>query len=72
MPVLAKLKEYLLKIRDEALPKSEAGKAIAYALKNWVRSPLLPGRRPFHRQQPHGTLVTGHRRWPAQLDVCRQ
>jgi transposase len=36
MPVLAKLKEYLLKIRDEALPKSEAGKAIAYALKNWV------------------------------------
>jgi hypothetical protein len=25
-----------LKIRDEALPKSEAGKAIAYAVKNWV------------------------------------
>ena len=36
MPVLAQLKEYLLKIRDEALPKSEAGKTIAYALKNWV------------------------------------
>jgi transposase len=35
-PVLAELQEYLLKIRDEVLPKSEAGQAIAYALKNWV------------------------------------
>ncbi len=34
-PVLEQLHEYLLKIRDEVLPKSEAGKAIAYALKNW-------------------------------------
>jgi transposase len=35
-PVLAELQEYLLKICDEVLPKSEAGQAIAYALKNWV------------------------------------
>jgi transposase len=35
-PVLAQLHEYLLKIRDEVLPKSEAGQANAYALKNWV------------------------------------
>jgi transposase len=33
-PVLAQLHEYLLKIRNEVLPKSEAGQAIAYALKN--------------------------------------
>jgi transposase len=36
LPVLGHLQEYLLKIRDEVLPKSEAGQAIAYALKNWV------------------------------------
>ena len=35
LPVLAQLNEYLLKIRNEVLPKSEAGQAIAYALKNW-------------------------------------
>jgi hypothetical protein len=35
VPVLDKLHEYLLKIREEVLPKSEAGKAVAYALKNW-------------------------------------
>jgi hypothetical protein len=35
-PVLTQLHEYLLKARDEVLPKSEAGQAIAYALKNWV------------------------------------
>jgi hypothetical protein len=29
------LHQYLGKIRDEVLPKSEAGHAIAYALKNW-------------------------------------
>lgn len=36
VPVLAQLHEYLLKIPDEVLPKSEAGQATAYALKNWV------------------------------------
>ena len=35
-PVLEKLHEYLLRIRDEVLPKSEAGQAVSYALKNWV------------------------------------
>ena len=35
-PVLAQLHEYLLKARGEVLPKSEAGQAIAYALKNWI------------------------------------
>jgi transposase len=35
-PVLAQLHEYLLKVRDEVLPKSEAAQAIAYALKNWA------------------------------------
>ena len=34
--MLAQLQEYLLKIRDEVLPKSTAGQAIGYALKNWV------------------------------------
>ena len=35
-PVLDQLQEYLLKIRDQVLPKSEAGQAVSYALKNWV------------------------------------
>jgi transposase len=35
-PVLEKLHEYLIKIRDEVLPKSEAGQAVSYALKNWA------------------------------------
>ena len=35
-PVLTQLHEYLLKIRDQVLPKSEAGQAVSYALKNWV------------------------------------
>lgn len=36
LPVLEKLHEYLLTIRDQVLPKSEAGQAVSYALKNWV------------------------------------
>jgi transposase len=35
-PVLEQLHEYLLKIRDQVLPKSEAGQAVSYALKNWI------------------------------------
>ncbi len=35
MPVLTVLHAYLLKIRDEVLPKSPAGQAVNYALKNW-------------------------------------
>jgi hypothetical protein len=34
-PVLMELREYLLKIRDQVLPKSPAGQAVNYALKNW-------------------------------------
>ncbi len=35
-PALERLHQYLNKIRDEVLPKSEAGQAVAYALKNWT------------------------------------
>jgi hypothetical protein len=35
-PVLTQLHEYLLKIRGQVLPKSEAGQAVWYALKNWI------------------------------------
>jgi transposase len=35
-PVLEQLHTYLLKIKDELLPKSEAGQAVAYMLKNWA------------------------------------
>ena len=35
-PVLEKLHQYLETIREELLPKSEAGQAVAYALKNWT------------------------------------
>lgn len=34
-PVLDRLHAYLLRIQSELLPKSEAGQAVAYALKNW-------------------------------------
>jgi transposase len=34
-PVLVDLHAYLLKIREEVLPKSAAGQAVSYALKNW-------------------------------------
>jgi transposase len=34
-PVLVELHEYLLKIREEVLPKSPASQAVSYALKNW-------------------------------------
>lgn len=35
-PVLDQMHAYLLKIWHELLPKSEAGQAVAYVLKNWV------------------------------------
>jgi transposase len=35
VPVLLELHAYLLKIREEVLPKSPAGQAVSYALKNW-------------------------------------
>jgi transposase len=35
-PVLNNLHQYLIKIQDEILPKSDAGQAVAYALKNWT------------------------------------
>jgi transposase len=35
-PVLEKLHGYLLQIREELLPKSEAGQAANYILKNWT------------------------------------
>lgn len=35
-PVLDRLHAYLLRIRNELLPKSEAKQAVAYTLKNWA------------------------------------
>ena len=35
-PVMAKLNNYLRKIRDKVLPKSPAGKAVRYALNQWL------------------------------------
>ena len=35
-PVARELHAYLLKIQQELLPKSDAGQAVAYLLKNWV------------------------------------
>ena len=34
--MLRELHQYLLKIRDEVLPKSPAGQAVSYGLKNWL------------------------------------
>ena len=36
LPVLEHLHAYLVRLRDELLPKSEAGQAVAYILKNWA------------------------------------
>jgi transposase len=36
VPVLADLHAYLLKIREQVLPRSAAGQAVKYALKNWA------------------------------------
>jgi transposase len=35
-PMLNQLHEYLLTIREQVLPKSDAGQAVAYTLKNWT------------------------------------
>jgi transposase len=35
-PMLNRMHEYLLTIREQVLPKSEAGQAVAYTLKNWA------------------------------------
>jgi transposase len=35
-PVLDKLRDYLLEIQTEVLPKSPAGRAVSYTLKNWT------------------------------------
>ena len=35
-PMLDQLHDYLLTIREQVLPKSDAGQAIAYTLKNWT------------------------------------
>ena len=35
-PMLIQIHEYLLVIREQVLPKSESGQAIAYTLKNWT------------------------------------
>ncbi len=35
-PVLEQLHAYLLQIREDLLPKSEAGQAVTYLLKNWI------------------------------------
>jgi transposase len=35
-PVIERLQGYLLKVQPELLPKSEAGQAVSYLLKNWT------------------------------------
>jgi transposase len=35
-PMLNQLHDYLLTIREQVLPKNEAGQAVAYTLKNWT------------------------------------
>ena len=35
-PMLIQLREYLLMMREQVLPKSESGQAISYTLKNWA------------------------------------
>jgi len=40
-PVIDKLHAYLLGVREQLLPRSEAGQAVSYILKNWMPGALL-------------------------------
>jgi hypothetical protein len=48
-PILDKLRNYLLEIQIEVLPKSPEGRAVRYALKNWAALTLCGRRKPGHR-----------------------
>ena len=72
-PVLEKLHEYLEKIREEVLPKSEAGQAVDLRAEELDGVDALLGRRrPVDRQQPHRAELARHRGGPAQLDLRGQ
>ena len=71
-PVLAQIHKYLLKIREQVLPKSEAGQAIAYALKNWTALTRYCDDGDVDRQQLYRTVVARLCGWTQQLDVFRQ
>lgn len=64
-PILEELHSYLEKIQEEVLPKSPAGRAVRYSLKNWTALTRYCGRRGLeHRQQCHRTRYPGRSGWP--------
>ena len=71
--MLNRLHEYLLTIREQVLPKSEAGQAIAYTLKNWTAlTRYCSDGDLLDRQQRHRTIVAELRGGSEQLDVLRE
>lgn len=67
-PLLEKLHRYLETIREEVLPRSPAGQAVAYALKNWAALTryLADGDLPIdnnHTERSLRGIAIGRRNW---------
>jgi transposase len=67
-PVLGELHAYLLRIRDEVLPKSIAGQAVNYALKNWQALTRYCGHGDLaidnnHTERSLRGIAVGRRNW---------
>ena len=67
-PVLGELHAYLLRIRDEVLPKSAAGQAVNYALKNWQALTRYCGNGDLaidnnHTERSLRGIAVGRRNW---------
>jgi transposase len=67
-PVLGQLHAYLEKINGEVLPKSEAGRAVAYALKNWEALTRYIGNGDLpidnnHTERSLRGIAVGRRNW---------
>ena len=66
---LSKLNQYLLKIRDEVLPKSPAARAVRYALNQWDALTRFLQDGDLEIDNGHGAGQSRHRHWPRKLDV---
>ena len=70
VPILDRLETYLREQQADALPKSQYGKAIAYALNHWPELPPVHGEwRSGDRQQHFGAYAAAVRDRTKKLDV---
>ena len=66
--MLERLRAYLLDIQDQLLPKSEAGQAVAYALRNWIALPRYAENPDLsidnnHTERSLRGIAVGRRNW---------